>query len=142
MSIPAQPYRWAVAEGHATAEPFTYRQTSTTYDDQDNAVNHSATWPASPSTTAAVWAARRQPLTRQGMPVFWYEDEGGDRPVVAMNRCLRDLPVSGARARMSPPGGRWLPCERDRRPRGSGIGGSVFVSRPQTSIPSRPRPRR
>ncbi len=34
MSILASFYRWAVAEGHATAEPFSYRQATTFYGDQ------------------------------------------------------------------------------------------------------------
>ena len=49
------------------------------------------------------WDVRQQPLVRQGMPVLLdddlrFEDERGARPVVVVNRWLRELPVSGAPA--------------------------------------------
>ena len=51
------------------------------------------------------WALERQPLIREGMPVLLdddlrFEDGPGDpRPTVAVNRWLRELPVSNAPAR-------------------------------------------
>ncbi|KPN46506.1 tyrosine-type recombinase/integrase [Mycobacterium intracellulare] len=50
------------------------------------------------------WGLSRRPLIRSGMPVLVdddlkFEDESGERPTVAMNRWLRELPVSGAPAR-------------------------------------------
>ena len=49
------------------------------------------------------WGLSRRPLIRSGMPVLIdddlkFEDESGERPTVAMNRWLRELPVSGAPA--------------------------------------------
>lgn len=49
------------------------------------------------------WDVQRQPLIRQGMPLLVdddlrFEDESGNRPVVAVNRWLQELPVSGAPA--------------------------------------------